>query len=289
MGENSDYVAKAVNGFIHVKVEELARRKNYEPDCTLKSFVEEALRQRSEGTFLRAALAFRELRKPVQAFNTRSILMKLPSGLTKLYGRIMEQVMNNEDKELAALTKEILRPVTVAFRPLTLEELAVAAEPPMECRHNGMTLIKYVDQCGSFLTIRQDTVHFVHQSAKEYLLYPGNTVIFLPGLGEENKMIAYRCFQYICTDAFSEHLDGRTPPAEELEIVTRNTSVLHWMDHGRAASLDIAELFNLEEQFFKHSRLRSIWFHAYWKSRHKYQKEPYLFTVLPLAAYSGSL
>ena len=62
------------------------------------------------------------------------------------------------------------------------------------------------------------------------------------------------------------------------------------MDHGRAASLDIAELFNLEEQFFRqHSRLRPIWFHAYWKSRHKYQKEPYPFTVLPLAAYSGLL
>lgn len=106
-------------------------------------------------------------------------------------------------------------------------------------------------------------------------------------------MIAYRCFQYICTDAFSEHVDDRTLSAEELEIVTRNTPyleypVLHWMDHGRAASLDIAELFNLEEQFFRqHSRLRSIWFHAYWKSRHKYQKEPYLFTVLPLVAYSG--
>lgn len=129
LGGNSDYVAEAVSGFIDVKVEELARRKNYEEhDCTLKSFAEETLRQRSEGTFLWVALAFRELRKPtVQAFNTRSVVMKLPSGLTELYGRIMEQVMNNEDKEPAALTKEILRSVTVAFRPLTLEELAVAA------------------------------------------------------------------------------------------------------------------------------------------------------------------
>lgn len=165
LGENSDYVAEAVNGSIDVKVEELARRKNYEEhDCTLKSFVEEALRQRSEGTFLWVALAFRELRKPtVQAFNTRSIVMKLPSGLTKLYGRIMEQVMNNEDKELAVHIKEILRSVTVAFRPLTLEELAVAAELPMEHRYNRMALIQYVNQCGSILTIRQDTVHFVHQ------------------------------------------------------------------------------------------------------------------------------
>jgi len=255
-----------VNGFIDVKVEELARRKNYEEHgCTLKSFVEEALRQRSEGTFLWVALAFREFRKPaVQAFNTRSTVMKLPSGLTKLYGRIMEQVMNNEDKEPAVHIKEILRSVTVAFRPFTLGELAVAAELPMEHRYNRMTLIQYVNQCGSFLTTRQDTVHFVHQSAKDYLLSPGNTVIFSPGLGEENKIIAYRCFQYICTDAFSEHLDGRTLPAEKLEIATRNTlyleyPVLHWMDHGRTASLDIAGLFNLEGKFFRqHSRLRPI-------------------------------
>jgi len=172
--------------------------------------------------------------------------------------------MNNEDKELTVYIKEILRLVTVAFLALTLGELAVAAELLMEHRYNRMTLIQYVNQCGSFLTTRQDTVHFVHQSAKDYLLSPGNTVIFSPGLGEENKMIAYRCFQYVCTAAFSKCLDGRTLPAEKLEMVTRNTPyleylVLHWMDHGRTASLDIAELFNLEEQFFRqHSRLRPI-------------------------------
>jgi ankyrin repeat protein len=106
----------------------------------------------------------------------------------------MKQVMSNEDKELAAFAKEILRSVTVALRPLTLEELAVTADLPKKYRYNLEVLIEYTEQCGSFLTIRQHTVYFVHQSAKEYLLSSESSAIFSPRLEEENKLIASRCF-----------------------------------------------------------------------------------------------
>ena len=193
-----------------------------------------------------------------------------------------------------AFALEILRSVTVAFRALTLEELAVTADLPKEVYHNIKSLTKYTDQCGSFLTIRQYTVYFVHQSAKDYLLSLENATMFSPKMGEENKLIASHCFQYIC-DAFAELSNERTCPAENLETAEGTAPyleypVLHWMEHGRAASLNIADDFNLKDKFFQQDfKLKLTWFHVYWKKRHKSGSEPYKFTPLHLAAYSGLL
>ena len=70
MEANSTKVARAVNAFINLKVDELAIRKRYDQD--LKEFVVKSLREKSEGTFLWVALACTELRKcTVSSFNTR--------------------------------------------------------------------------------------------------------------------------------------------------------------------------------------------------------------------------
>ena len=289
---NSTQVAEAVSGFINFKVKELALEKRY--DSELKNFVEETLCRKAEGTFLWVALACRELRT-VHSINAKSYLLDLPSGLPELYRRIMEQIRNNKDGELVTFALEMLRSVTIAFRPLTLEELAVTAGLPKEVHYNLEILTKYVNQCGSFLTIRQNTVYFVHQSARDYFLSPENAAIFSPELGEENRRIATRCFQYICTDAFAELPKTRTHQAEDLKTAEGTSSyleypALHWMEHGSAASPDIADDINLKDEFFQpNSKLRLAWFHVYWEKRGKNMTEPYNFTPLHLAAFSGLL
>jgi hypothetical protein len=289
---NSGQVAEAVTAFIDFKVKELAVQKGY--DSELKTFIEQMLRRKAEGTFLWVALACRELRI-VQSINAKKYLLDLPSGLLDLYRRIMEQIRNNKDPELVAFALEILRSVTVAFRPLTLEELAVTADLPIGVRHKPKLLSSYAKQCASFLTIRQDTVYFVHQSAKDYLLSPENAIIFSPKLGEEHRRIASRCFQYICSDPFAELPKKRIHQAEDLETGESTPSyleypVLHWIQHGRLASPDIASDFNLKDEFFQQdSKVRQTWFHMYWKERINYGTESYNFTPLHLAAYFGLL
>ena len=289
---HSIQVSEAVYRYIDAKITTLAVRKEY--DCDLKRFVEETLRRKSEGTFLWVALVCHELRT-VQSINAKKYLLDLPSGLSELYRRIMQQVRNNKDNELAAFALEILRSVTVAFRPLSLEELAVTAGLPKEVHHNLKILAKYADQCGSFLTIRRNTVHFVHQSAKDYLLSPENAAIFSPELGEENRRIATRCFQYICTEAFAQTSDYRTRPAEDLETGEDTPPyleypVLHSMEHGRLASPDIVDDFDLKDEFFQQdSELRLAWFHEYWKKCPWLGTLPYELPPLHLAAYFGLL
>jgi hypothetical protein len=119
--------------------------------------------------------------------------------------------------------------------------------------------------------------------------------MFSPQLGKENKRIVSRCFQYFCTDAFAEFLKEPTRLEENSETAEGTQSyleypVLNWIEHGRVASLDIADAFNLKDEFFQQdSELRLIWFQTYWETCHNYEPEPYRFTLLHLAAYSGLL
>lgn len=102
--------------------------------------------------------------------NTKSVLSRLPRELTPLYERILEQIVTIEDEELAAHAKAILRSMVLAVRPLSLFELAVAAALPKEHRYDTIVLDEYLTLCGSFVSRRRDTVFFVHQLVKTYLL-----------------------------------------------------------------------------------------------------------------------
>ena len=53
------------------------------------------------------------------------------------------------------------------------------------------SLEEIIGLCGSFLTIREDTVYFMHQSAKDYLLENKNTFkkVFPSGRGERHHKI----------------------------------------------------------------------------------------------------
>lgn len=87
--ENASHVDDSVHRFIDVKVKQLTKIKHY--DETLRSFVEEKLREKAWGTFLWVVLACRELSKPsVLTVNIEEVLLQLPSGVTSLYTRIMD-------------------------------------------------------------------------------------------------------------------------------------------------------------------------------------------------------
>lgn len=60
--------------------------------------------------------------------------------------------------------KDVLVTTVLAYRPLSLCELAILAGLPHNM--NPQTIVK---KCGSFLTTTESTVNLIHQSAKDYL------------------------------------------------------------------------------------------------------------------------
>ncbi|KAJ5873640.1 uncharacterized protein N7473_013199 [Penicillium subrubescens] len=82
----------------------------------------------------------------------RYILKKLKeflSGLDTLYSRMIDQFRKSEDTELY---KRILAVISIAYRPITLNELTALVEIPNDLSDNDKALLEIIAICSSFLT-----------------------------------------------------------------------------------------------------------------------------------------
>jgi len=80
---------------------------------------------------------------------------------------MLEYIGHSEDAELC---KQILAVAVIVRRPISLVELTTLVEMPDDVSDDLESLEEIVKLCGSFLTLRDGTVYFVHQSAKDFLL-----------------------------------------------------------------------------------------------------------------------
>ncbi|KAI0102848.1 quinon protein alcohol dehydrogenase-like superfamily [Nemania sp. FL0031] len=165
--DNSEEVQKSVEQYISDRVRKLALQEGY--DGNLRTTVEDYLRKHANGTFLWVAIVCEEL-KGQPADVAEEALRRFPSGLTKLYKRILGQVLNNGDRLHALSAERILQAMAVTFEPLTLRELAVAADLPRKIRNRDEGIRSYVGLCRSFLRIQSNLVSIRHQSVKDYLV-----------------------------------------------------------------------------------------------------------------------
>ena len=238
---NSHYISRAVNAFIDSKVYDLAEYHDY--DSELREEVRSHLCGNAEGTFLWVALVCKELRR-VPPWETQSALEGFPPGLEPLYERIMDQIQQKNDENTVQLCKKILSSVTLAFRPLHLRELGVTADIPKRISTNLQWLNHLVDLCGSFLTVREETIYFVHQSAKDYFCSGKGSQIFPLGQAEEHHKIACRSLQVMSDTLRRDICSLQMPGAllDELNSVNRDPLVriryacCYWVNHLRDAS-----------------------------------------------------
>ena len=235
---NSLHVAQAVTNFIKYKVTDLADLKKY--DSNLRGFVQQHLLDKAEETFLWVALVFKELKK-VRPPKVRSLLEQIPTGLIPLYGRILKQVLHQEDQNDALLSRRILCSVTLAMRPLGFDEIRAFAELPSDEQVEDL-----VGLCGSFLTVREETVYLVHQSAKDYLDDDERKEIFPLGRNHEHANITCLCLRVMSSTLRKDIGNLQNPGIRLSEIEQYSNgahipfdaqySCLHWVDHLQQAS-----------------------------------------------------
>ena len=226
---NSSHVTRAVGNFIDYKVKHLAALKSYSQE--LQSDIGIILREKAEGTFLWVALVCKELER-VRAQKAKLHLRTFPAGLEPLFARMLSIVINQEDKEDAKLCIRILCSVTLAFRPLRLEEtspvkeIAFFAQLP---RHssNIQALTDLIDRCGSFITIRQGTIYFIHQSAKDYL--SGSSIFDSEaefGQSHQHDKTAHLCLRLLSMTLKRNICRMKTPSTSirdiEIAVLNRN-------------------------------------------------------------------
>jgi hypothetical protein len=195
---NTEHVSRAVKIFVDYKVSQLA---SIEHDSALQEKVRNEMHEKADGTFLWVALVFRELEE-VESWDMLQVLEKMPAGLQQLYDRMMRQVqqLKRKDPEFCGL---VLSTITLAYRPLHLLELGTLSGLPGQISNNLDSIVKIIGKCGSFLTIREGYIYFIHQSAKDYLDSNASGAIFPAGRG---------AFQY---DLFSRSIQAMSETLQQ--------------------------------------------------------------------------
>jgi len=231
------HISNAVNAYIDHKVSDLVRLKQY--DNKLQAQVNEQLRHKANGTFLWVALVCKELRE-VESWHALEVLSEMPSDLGQLYSRMMSQIrqLKRTDPESCRL---ILSTATLAYRPLHLLELASLAGLPEEFSLKPGLMTKLVGLCGSFLTIREGIVYFVHQSAKDYLITDAELEILPHGRAEGHGAIVSRSLQGMSNTLKRDIYQLQNPgiSIEQVESVDVDPDLLapvryacvYWIDH----------------------------------------------------------
>ncbi|KAF9631056.1 hypothetical protein BFW01_g1918 [Lasiodiplodia theobromae] len=158
-------ISAAVGTLIKHEVSELAVLNNYDEstrDCVL-----EYLASNANDTFLWVALVCRNLREVPQQ-NVKDALGAFPPGLDSLYRRAIVQIDQLCDTDLC---KRVMASVATAYRPVTMRELVVLVDDATDDQESMQESVQeIIRSCSSFLVVREDTVYFVHQSAKDFLI-----------------------------------------------------------------------------------------------------------------------
>lgn len=109
---------------------------------------------------------------------------------------MMDQVIQAKDEEDKEICIRILRAASLAFRPLSIEELIITADLPFKLLENN-DLDLLIDYCGSFIILRQHVLYFVYQSAKDYLIDDGASKLFTAGFQTDYSLVISRSLDAI--------------------------------------------------------------------------------------------
>jgi hypothetical protein len=128
--------------------------------------------------------------------------------------------------------------VALVYRPITLEELVTLVEP-LEDVANDSELWEIIGLCGSFLALREQTVYFVHQSAKDFLLTEAVQDVFPAGLEAAHQAIFIRSLQIMSTTLRRNMygLKALGTPIDDVEmpepdpLAALRYSCVYWIDH----------------------------------------------------------
>ncbi|EGR47919.1 uncharacterized protein TRIREDRAFT_63240, partial [Trichoderma reesei QM6a] len=232
---NAQSIATAVKLYIEDKLQKLSDAKGYNE--VTQERVRNYLLKNANNTFLWVALVCQNLEKHA-LLEACDMLEAFPKGLESLYGRITQQVLK-KDGRYANLCKQILMVMMSVYRPITLRELGSMAEINQEFSDDVGYLTDAVALCGSFLTIREDTIYFVHQSAKDYLsknegaifesrLKDIHQTMVSLSLQAMTKILRKNIYALPWTGLLSD--DGIDMPSPDPLSAIRYSCV-HWVDH----------------------------------------------------------
>jgi hypothetical protein len=232
--ENAAQVSRAVDAYIDRCLLELPEIKH---DQLLHDSVREKMQQKANGTFLWVSLVIKEL-KEAMAWEVLQILEEVPTELKDVYRRMIQQIKRLR-RQYPELCRQVLSTVLATYRPLHLQELHALSGLPTQVRDVNQATAAIVKMCGSFLTIREDNVYIIHQSARDFLTEEASHSLAPCGTGNVHQSVFSRSLQVMSRTLRRDmyNLGTLGYPAEQIEppdpdpLAASRYSCIYWIDH----------------------------------------------------------
>ncbi|KAI0437967.1 ankyrin repeat protein [Xylaria telfairii] len=280
LDESDADISDDVERYIFANVAELASEQNLSEEMVAQ--VQQALLAGADGTFLWVGFVANELegRNWVQI---KELLQRVPKGLGGVYQRLLQQI---DEKEALV---PILQWVVLAARPLTVDELTVAAgigpSGTLTATQVTMSLLRL---CGLLVKIEGGVVNLVHESAKEFFQ---SSQVNIKGISMFYvTQDAHRALMRTCL----AHIERGYETPGSMHEKSGQHPLLHyasqyWPVHFQHAEDVIDKQSEFCRPFFDDdSHIRAEWWKFYWEQE-KNGGNPPSFTLLHLAAYLGSI
>ncbi|KAH8587516.1 NACHT domain-containing protein [Bisporella sp. PMI_857] len=234
---NWSSIERSLNTAAHrFKVDWLAERNRYSSET--HESVQSYLSLNANGTFLWVALVCKELSK-IPGWKAKTKVTAFPPELDPFYRRMMDQIRGVEDAEDRELCTQVLAVVAAVYWPITLDELSSFIDMPDGIVGEYEALSEIIELCGSFLTLREYTISFVHQSAKDFLIKKAQNEIHPFGVEAVHHIIFSRSLQAMSGTLRRDIYSLRTPGISVDQVEAPNPdplaaarySCLYWVDH----------------------------------------------------------
>jgi hypothetical protein len=136
----------------------------------------------------------------------------------------------------AEICRCVLASIAVLYRPVTIPELVALVEQLNDVSDDVREIISL---CGSFLTLREDTVYFVHQSAKDFLFVKALDEVFPHGTKDVHRVMFSKSLAILSTTlhrdiynlkALGSPIENIIPPNLD-PLAASRYSCVYWIDH----------------------------------------------------------
>jgi hypothetical protein len=286
--DNNEKVASDIERVISARVNELSHIPGF--DDALRRTVQTALLQRAEGTFLWVGFAVHELLQKRTCSEVLGVLENLPTGLPAYYSRMLQDI----PAEQRQTSSSILRWVTLALRPLELQELAAAVDVrPFSSRLTiDQATRDVITLCGPLLRVQEREVSLVHQSVRDYLLRKeedSNAVLEAYRIRPQTTHleIVQSCLNCVMLSGFQQNVVELADRSLSQESPLLRYAAVHWPEHARgcATPLDTDFLCSLKHFLEAKHTVRRHWWAAYRENNN--ERLPPALPLLHMLCYLG--
>ena len=305
--EYSPQISQEVNQVITYRVNQLAKEKKLNND--VRNYLEQRLLKIPHRTYLWVYFVFDYLKQKVFQKTKKGVaaaIDTLPESVNQAY----DKILSRSENPLKA--RKILSIILAAERPLTLKEMNIAVNIEFSPRSESMADLDLEEEevfkdtirywCGLFISIYDTKVHFLHQTAREFLLArPSLLVSSLPNpqswygaisLKQANSVLAEICMTYLNFRDFQGGVSsGRGRLIDACDQICHEKHFLdysanHWGAHYHHSSSEIDELTPIALQLCDVGITGvQTWFAVYWTGKFPRKPPPGL-TALMIASIS---